>query len=150
MELETLKNSGTWYGRPEGEPYALEHYLRRTIVEQVAELLSYDGGDHRDDIREASACYVDSHTFRETRDDWAGAGYPEPHHFDGWDLEEIADKTIHDRQQLGTALALIEWTALLFAGCDNREEARELATAYLEDIGHGVERCEECPTHCRA
>jgi hypothetical protein len=150
MNIERLKNSGLWYGRPEGEPYELKPYLRRMIIEQIAELLTYDGHDHRDDIREASACYVDSHGWKETRDDWAGAGYPEPHHFDGWELEEIADKTIHDRQKLGTALALIEWTASLFDGCRDREEALWLATAYLNDTPQQTERCDECPTHCHA
>jgi hypothetical protein len=149
MNIERLKNSGLWYGRPEGEPYDLELYLRRSVMENIADLLTYDG-DHEDAIREASACYVDTHSHKETRDDWEGAGSPEPHHFDGWELGDIADKTIHDRQKLGTALALIEWTGSLFAGCRNREEALWLATAYLQDMPQQTERCDECPTHCHA
>jgi len=149
MDIERLKNSGTWYGRPEGAPYDIGHRLRKSIVENVADILAYDGRDHNDDIREVSACYVDSHTYRETRDDWSGTGYPEPHHFDGWDLDELTGG-ISDRQKLGTALALTEWTASLFAGCDDRQEALELAQAYLADIGPDKERCEECANHCHA
>lgn len=167
-QLEALKETGAYYGRPEGNLYGLSKGQRLDLVYAIAEVLSYDGSRYpQDDIREVAGCWVDSHSYADTRRDWVDAGYPEPAEFD-WEPDDLHGKTIHELMKLGVALAFLDWSEKLFAGCDTRPEALALANAYLFAHGwntlgidgristHGTthnqteERCEECPTHCHA